>query len=183
MLFYFKKLYLFKNLKLVFKNNFVYLKIMFNKQKIYFKLSTKVYCYFSGNFVYFLTFFVYKSIINTLCFVLYDSVFYSLTRFRILFYVNGYNCRVELYKSFLIFFLGYSHPIIYKLPISFFSGFYEDKLTDYEFFIDGTNKKKLFQLIVDLKSLRHKDDIYGGKGVFLVKEIFKARKTKKEIKK
>jgi len=180
MRFYCKKVFLLDNFTLVVKNKSLYFRISFNNFFVYFKLSNNLYLYVFQKFVYFVGFYFLKASINSFFKSLFFFFLQNVQKFKIFFYVRGYNCQVDVYKNFLIFFLGYIHPIIYKLPKYFKSFLINDN--ENEFFIEGSNKKKLLSILVDLKKLRSLD-VYGGKGVFLVKEVFVARKTKKEIKK
>jgi len=183
MYFYLKKFYLLDNLKLLIKDNNLYFKYIFNSQVIYFKLSNKLFFYFHNNYLYILGFLFHKAKIHSLFKNLFNVFSKNLQKFKILLYVRGYDCRVEILNQFLIFFLGYTHPIIYKLPKYLNAGVFENKSMDNEFYIESFNKNILLAVLIDLKKLRTSVDLYGGKGVFLIKEVFVARKTKKEIKK
>jgi hypothetical protein len=136
MLFFVNRLFLLCNLKLIIKNRFIYLKVMQKHCKIYFKLSSVIFVYVNKDFIYFLTFFIYMFKVKTIQNRLYDYMLYNYLVYRILFFVNGYNCRMEVFENFLVFYLGFSHSLIYKLPSFAFISIYDDKFMEYEFYLD-----------------------------------------------
>jgi len=135
MLFYCKKVYLFDNLSYVSKKSVLYFRIACGKTVVYFKLPNGISLYTAGGFVYLLGLYTKKKILNSLFKSIFISFVQNIEKFKLFFYVRGYNCRIDAYREFLIFFLGYTHPIIYKLPKVVQGSLVLD--TENEFFVES----------------------------------------------
>lgn len=90
--------------------------------------------------------------------------------------VNGVGFKVNLAGSDLRMSLGYSHEVIYKLPVGVSAEVEQNIIT-----ISGINKQQVGQVAAEIRSLR-KPEPYKGKGIKYVGEriIRKSGKSGKE---
>ena len=79
--------------------------------------------------------------------------------------IIGIGYRVLLQNNKLIFKLGYSHDIIYKLPSSIKVFLMDPTL----FCLFGIDKNQITQIAAKLRGLR-KPSVYKGKGIRLLNE-------------
>ena len=92
--------------------------------------------------------------------------------------INGVGYRVALSGSDLRFSLGYSHPIVYKLPPGISASVEQNIIT-----ISGNSKQQVGQVAAEIRALR-KPEPYKGKGIKYVGERInrKSGKSGKELK-
>jgi large subunit ribosomal protein L6 len=87
----------------------------------------------------------------------------------------GYRAfNVDSYKPLLLFKLGYSHPIYYKIPYSL--NFYNLKFT--RLFISGNSTNVIEQAAAIVRSFKNPEP-YKGKGVLYETEKIKLKEGKK----
>ncbi|MDY6837954.1 MAG: 50S ribosomal protein L6 [Thermodesulfobacteriota bacterium] len=78
--------------------------------------------------------------------------------------VNGVGYRVDLKSNVLTFTLGYSHPIVYKLPDGITATVEKDRVV-----LSGIDKELLGAAAATIRSFR-KPEPYKGKGIKYVEE-------------
>ncbi len=83
--------------------------------------------------------------------------------------INGVGYRAEVAGSSVTFALGYSHPIVYKLPKSVTAKVDKNRLT-----LESPDKDELGQVSAKLRELRPPEP-YKGKGVKYVEEVIKRK--------
>lgn len=84
--------------------------------------------------------------------------------------VIGVGYRVELKKNFLMFNLGYSHPIWYELP----EGLTAEVDKNNNITLKGSNKETLGQAAATIRSFRPPEP-YKGKGIRYAGEVIKTK--------
>jgi large subunit ribosomal protein L6 len=83
--------------------------------------------------------------------------------------INGVGYRAEVAGNAVTFALGYSHPIVYKLPKSVVAKVEKNRLT-----LESPDKDELGQVAAKMRELRPPEP-YKGKGVKYVEEIIKRK--------
>lgn len=86
----------------------------------------------------------------------------------------GYRVTM-LEKNIVTMSLGYSHPIIYKLPI----GIYAETPSQTEIILKGSNKQLVGQVAATLRAYRIPEP-YKGKGIRYENEIVRIKEAKKK---
>ena len=108
--------------------------------------------------------------------VIKNMIFDTNFGFSIFMELRGLGFRINLHSNnILIFDLGLSHLIYYKLPIDIVIKFLDDKNTI--FIIMGTNRERVLNTFYKIKSLKKKD-AYKNKGFFLFGDIPKLKEGK-----
>ncbi|ASS47043.1 50S ribosomal protein L6p (L9e) [Candidatus Nasuia deltocephalinicola] len=143
-------LVLYKNIKVLIKDNSLLLFYTF-----YNKLNTSLLG-------------TYTSIINSII-LGYNEKFLK----KILLVGVGY--KAVIIYDFLYLYLGFSHPILYKIPknVSIIS------VSLNEIHIIGLDKQLVFQVASIIRNFK-KPDIYKGKGVRYLDEVLKFKEIKKK---
>ncbi|BBI01386.1 50S ribosomal protein L6 [Buchnera aphidicola (Nipponaphis monzeni)] len=93
---------------------------------------------------------------------------------KLIFSGVGYRITLDC-NNILNMSLGFSHPIIYKLPI----GIFAEVLTQTELVLKGANKQLLGQVAADIRSYR-KPEPYKGKGIRYEHEFIRIKEAKKK---
>lgn len=88
----------------------------------------------------------------------------------------GVGYKVFIENNFLIFRLGFSHPIYYKIPKNIKVQI--QKLKPSNFVIFGNDSQQVNQVAAEIRSLK-KPEIYKGKGIRYVGENIKLKEGKK----
>jgi large subunit ribosomal protein L6 len=83
--------------------------------------------------------------------------------------INGVGYRAEVAGDTVTFALGYSHPIVFKLPKSVSAKVEKNRLT-----LTSVDKDELGQVCAKLRELRPPEP-YKGKGVKYVEEVIKRK--------
>ena len=83
--------------------------------------------------------------------------------------INGVGYRAEVSGDSVTFALGYSHPIVFKLPKSITAKVEKNRLT-----LVSADKDELGQVCAKLRELRPPEP-YKGKGVKYVEEVIKRK--------
>jgi large subunit ribosomal protein L6 len=83
--------------------------------------------------------------------------------------INGVGYRAEVTGDSVTFALGYSHPIVYKLPKSVTAKVEKNRLT-----LTSADKDELGQVSAKMRELRPPEP-YKGKGVKYAEEIIKKK--------
>jgi large subunit ribosomal protein L6 len=83
--------------------------------------------------------------------------------------INGVGYRAEVAGNAVTFALGYSHPIVYKLPKSVVAKVEKNRLT-----LESPDKDELGQVAAKMRELRPPEP-YKGKGVKYVEEVIKRK--------
>jgi large subunit ribosomal protein L6 len=83
--------------------------------------------------------------------------------------INGVGYRAEVAGSSVTFALGYSHPIVFKLPKSITAKVDKNRLM-----LESPDKDELGQICAKLRELRPPEP-YKGKGVKYVEEFIKRK--------
>ena len=83
--------------------------------------------------------------------------------------INGVGYRAEVAGDAVTFALGYSHPIVFKLPKSVTAKVEKNRLT-----LTSADKDELGQISAKLRELRPPEP-YKGKGVKYVEEVIKKK--------
>jgi large subunit ribosomal protein L6 len=83
--------------------------------------------------------------------------------------INGVGYRAEVSSDSITFALGYSHPIVFKLPKSISAKVEKNRLT-----LTSADKDELGQISAKLRELRPPEP-YKGKGVKYVEEFIKKK--------
>jgi large subunit ribosomal protein L6 len=83
--------------------------------------------------------------------------------------INGVGYRAEVAGDTVTFALGYSHPIVFKLPKSISAKVEKNRLT-----LVSADKDELGQVCAKLRELRPPEP-YKGKGVKYVEEVIKRK--------
>ncbi len=83
--------------------------------------------------------------------------------------INGVGYRAEVSGDSVTFALGYSHPIVFKLPKSITAKVDKNRLT-----LTSADKDELGQVSAKLRELRPPEP-YKGKGVKYVEEVIKKK--------
>jgi large subunit ribosomal protein L6 len=83
--------------------------------------------------------------------------------------INGVGYRAEVSGDSITFALGYSHPIVFKLPKSISAKVEKNRLT-----LVSADKDELGQISAKLRELRPPEP-YKGKGVKYVEEVIKKK--------
>ncbi len=78
--------------------------------------------------------------------------------------INGVGYRVDLKSSVLTLTLGYSHPVVYKLPDGVTASVEKSRIT-----LDGIDKELLGSVAATIRAFR-KPEPYKGKGIKYVEE-------------
>jgi large subunit ribosomal protein L6 len=83
--------------------------------------------------------------------------------------INGVGYRAEVAGGAVTFALGYSHPIVYKLPKSVVAKVEKNRLT-----LESPDKDELGQVAAKMRELRPPEP-YKGKGVKYIEEVIKRK--------
>jgi large subunit ribosomal protein L6 len=83
--------------------------------------------------------------------------------------INGVGYRAEVTGASVTFALGYSHPIVFKLPKSVTARVEKNRLT-----LTSADKDELGQVAAKMRELRPPEP-YKGKGVKYVEEVIKKK--------
>jgi large subunit ribosomal protein L6 len=83
--------------------------------------------------------------------------------------INGVGYRAEVSGDSITFALGYSHPIVFKLPKSITAKVEKNRLT-----LVSADKDELGQISAKIRELRPPEP-YKGKGVKYVEEVIKKK--------
>jgi large subunit ribosomal protein L6 len=83
--------------------------------------------------------------------------------------INGVGYRAEVSGDSVTFALGYSHPIVFKLPKSITAKVDKNRLT-----LNSADKDELGQIAAKLRELRAPEP-YKGKGVKYAEEVIKKK--------
>ena len=83
--------------------------------------------------------------------------------------INGVGYRAEVAGGAVTFALGYSHPIVFKLPKSVTAKVEKNRLT-----LESFDKDELGQVSAKMRELRPPEP-YKGKGVKYVEEVIKRK--------
>ncbi len=83
--------------------------------------------------------------------------------------INGVGYRAEVAADSVTFALGYSHPVVFKLPKSVSAKVEKNRLT-----LTSADKDELGQVSAKIRELRPPEP-YKGKGVKYVEEIIKRK--------
>jgi large subunit ribosomal protein L6 len=83
--------------------------------------------------------------------------------------INGVGYRAEVSSGAVTFALGYSHPIVFKLPKSVSAKVEKNRLT-----LESSDKDELGQVAAKMRELRPPEP-YKGKGVKYVEEVIKRK--------
>jgi large subunit ribosomal protein L6 len=83
--------------------------------------------------------------------------------------INGVGYRAEVTGDSVTFALGYSHPIVFKLPKSVSAKVEKNKLT-----LTSANRDELGQVSAKIRELRPPEP-YKGKGVKYAEEVIKKK--------
>jgi large subunit ribosomal protein L6 len=78
--------------------------------------------------------------------------------------VNGVGYRVDLKSKVLTFTLGYSHPVVYKLPDGITASVDKNRVV-----LAGVDKEQLGSVAATIRGFR-KPEPYKGKGIKFVEE-------------
>lgn len=87
----------------------------------------------------------------------------------------GVGYKAILIYNFLYLYLGYSHPILYKVPLDIEL----NVISLIEINISGFNKQRVFQISSIIKKFKI-PDIYKGKGIRYLNEVLKFKEIKKK---
>lgn len=87
----------------------------------------------------------------------------------------GVGYRVQIKGNILIFSLGHSHPVEYRLP----TGMTAESSSPTELTIAGIDKQKVGQVAAELRAFRPPEP-YKGKGVRYAHEVVIIKETKKK---
>ncbi|MEO6423378.1 MAG: 50S ribosomal protein L6 [Candidatus Nitrotoga sp.] len=87
----------------------------------------------------------------------------------------GVGYRAQATGDTLNLALGYSHPVVYKVP----SGVTVSTPTQTEVLLKSTNKQQVGQVASEIRAFREPEP-YKGKGVRYAEEIVKLKETKKK---
>lgn len=170
-----KKIY-FYNLQVYYYDCF----LIFNRNNIFFKLFliSNINVLVKKNSIYLYTLKFNKknlSLIGT-----YNSIIKNI----ILGYDNNFCKKLLLvgvgYKAYLInrilyLYLGFSHPVLYKIP----DGIFLKVISFNEIHITGVDKQKVFQVSSIIRNLK-KPDPYKGKGIRYLNEVLNFKEVKKK---
>ena len=91
--------------------------------------------------------------------------------------INGVGYRAALAGSDLKFNLGFSHEVVYKIPVGITVGIDQNLIT-----VSGIDKQQVGQVAAEIRALK-KPEPYKGKGIKYVDEriIRKSGKSSKEV--
>lgn len=164
------------NILIEVNNNFLYFKKhnlnfnLFLPQKISFLVKNKflyIYCdncYKKDKFLLG----TYCSLINNILLSFEKKYFKKLL-------LVGVGYKAILIYNFLYLYLGYSHPVFYKIPSDIELNVY----SFVEITVSGFNKQKVFQVSSIIKKFKI-PDIYKGKGIRYLNDNLKFKDIKKK---
>ena len=148
-----------------------------NKKNIhYLKVNAKINLYLRKNKIYLLTLSEsrkVRSLIKLYIKALYNLIQGSLKPFKKTLYLKGVGYKVQKVNKFLYFKLGYSHLLVFKLPVSVQC----DVIKNTTLILTSSNLQELNLTAFKIRCLQ-KPDVYKGKGISYKDEILKLKEGK-----
>lgn len=141
-------------------------------------LPEKIFFFLKNNFLYIFCNNCYKkenfllgtycSLINNLILSFKDKYFKKLL-------LVGVGYKAILVYNFLYLYIGYSHPVLYKIPQDI-----ELSVSSFvEITISGFDKNRVSQISSIIKKIKI-PDVYKGKGIKYLNEVLKFKEIKKK---
>ncbi|KND49999.1 MAG: ribosomal protein L6 [Parcubacteria bacterium C7867-008] len=97
------------------------------------------------------------------------------TPFKKVLILNGVGYKVELKGSELVFAVGFSHPVVVKIPEGITVGVVKTTMT-----IEGADKQKVGQFAAEIRGIKPPEP-YLGKGIKYDDEVIRRKQGKKAV--
>ena len=97
------------------------------------------------------------------------------TPFKKVLIINGVGYKVELKGDELVFALGFSHPVVAKIPEGLTATVLKNVIT-----IEGADKQKVGQFAAEIRDFKRPEP-YLGKGIKYETEVIRRKQGKKAV--